>query len=130
MTASGASKARRREFVRASFLDSRKVAVYHAASRATRSVSVVGFVPKEMFFTKGVGKHREKLTSFELALRSAGIAACNLVRVSSIFPPKCRILSRPRGMKRLDPGQVPFVVMPGAAPREPPRPNAATAHTE
>ena len=41
---------------------------------------VVGFVPKEMFFTKGVGKHREKLTSFELALRSAGIAACNLVR--------------------------------------------------
>ena len=55
---------------------------------------MVGFVPKEMFFTKGVGKHREKLTSFELALRSAGIAACNLVRVSSIFPPNCRILSR------------------------------------
>ena len=50
---------------------------------------MVGFVPKEMFFTKGVGKHREKLTSFELALRSAGIAACNLVRVSSIFPPNC-----------------------------------------
>ena len=49
---------------------------------------MVGFVPKEMFFTKGVGKHREKLTSFELALRSAGIAACNLVRVSSIFPPQ------------------------------------------
>ena len=49
---------------------------------------MVGFVPKEMFFTKGVGKHREKLTSFELALRSAGIAACNLVRVSSIFPPE------------------------------------------
>jgi arginine decarboxylase len=47
-----------------------------------------------MFFTKGVGKHREKLTSFELALRSAGIAACNLVRVSSIFPPGCRIMSR------------------------------------
>jgi len=55
---------------------------------------VAGFVPKEMFFTKGVGKHREKLTSFELALRSAGIAACNLVRVSSIFPPGCRLLSR------------------------------------
>ena len=62
---------------------------------------MIGFVPKEMFFTKGVGKHREKLTSFELALRSAGIAACNLVRVSSIFPPKCRILSRSQGMTRL-----------------------------
>ena len=60
---------------------------------------MAGFVPKEMFFTKGVGKHREKLTSFELALRSAGIAACNLVRVSSIFPPGCRIMSRSEGIK-------------------------------
>src|SRR4051812_15000371 len=79
-----------------------------------------------MFFTKGVGKHREKLTSFELALRSAGIAACNLVRVSSIFPPKCRILSRAEGMKRLEPGQVTFVVMSEAATREPHRLIAAT----
>src|SRR6476646_10133077 len=82
---------------------------------STRSVSVVGFVPQEMFFTKGVGKHREKLTSFELALRSAGIAACNLVRVSSIFPPKCRILSRAQGVKLLEPGQVTFGV---AIPRD------------
>src|SRR5438876_5061331 len=79
-----------------------------------------------MFFTKGVGKHREKLTSFELALRSAGIAACNLVRVSSIFPPKCRILSRAQGMQRLEPGQVTFVVMSEAATREPHRLIAAT----
>ena len=50
---------------------------------------MIELVPKELFLTKGVGKHREKLTSFELALRSAGIAACNLVRVSSIFPPCC-----------------------------------------
>jgi len=47
---------------------------------------VEGFVPRELFLTKGVGKHREKLSSFELALRAAGIQACNLVRVSSIFP--------------------------------------------
>ena len=87
---------------------------------------MVGFVPKEMFFTKGVGKHREKLTSFELALRSAGIAACNLVRVSSIFPPKCKILSRSQGAKRLEPGQVTFVVMSEAATREPHRLIAAT----
>src|SRR5260221_6840155 len=112
---------------RGGFLDSRKAGVYHAWSRrATRRVSVVGFVPKEMFFTKGVGKHREKLTSFELALRSAGIAACNLVRVSSIFPPGCRILSRAQGAKRLEPGQVTFVVMSEAATREPHRLIAAT----
>src|SRR5258708_25703860 len=79
-----------------------------------------------MFFAKCGGKHREKLTSFELALRSAGIAACNLVRVSSIFPPNCRILSRAQGAKRLEPGQVTFVVMSEAATREPHRLIAAT----
>ena len=87
---------------------------------------MIGFVPKELFFTKGVGKHREKLTSFELALRSAGIAACNLVRVSSIFPPGCRILSRAEGVRRLKPGQVTFVVMSEAATKEPHRLVAAT----
>lgn len=85
-----------------------------------------GFVPQELFFTKGVGKHREKLTSFELALRSAGIAACNLVRVSSIFPPGCKILSRSAGSRRLSSGQVTFVVMSEAATREPHRLIAAT----
>ena len=49
-------------------------------------------VPKRIFFTKGVGKHKERLTSFELALRDAGIAAQNLVRVSSIFPPQCKLI--------------------------------------
>ena len=87
---------------------------------------MVGFVPAELFFTKGVGKHREKLTSFELALRAAGIAACNLVRVSSIFPPGCRILPRRQGMRRLKPGQVTFVVMSETATREPHRLIAAT----
>ncbi|HJO37426.1 MAG: arginine decarboxylase, pyruvoyl-dependent [Vicinamibacterales bacterium] len=87
---------------------------------------MLGFVPKELFFTKGVGKHREKLTSFELALRSAGIAACNLVRVSSIFPPGGKIVPRSEGARRLKPGQVTFVVMSEAASREPHRLIAAT----
>ena len=34
-------------------------------------------VPKEAFFTKGVGRHRNKLQSFELALRAAGIEICH-----------------------------------------------------
>ena len=87
---------------------------------------MIELVPKELFFTKGVGKHREKLTSFELALRSADIAACNLVRVSSIFPPGCRILPRATGVRKLKPGQVAFVVMSEAATREPHRLVAAT----
>ena len=47
---------------------------------------------KRMFFTKGVGYHRNELQSFELALRDAGIEMCNIVSVSSIFPPDCRIM--------------------------------------
>ena len=84
------------------------------------------FVPKRMFLTKGVGKHREKLTSFELALRSAGIAACNLVRVSSIFPPRCKIIPRAVGVKELSPGQVTFAVMSENSTREPHRLIAAS----
>jgi len=74
-----------------------------------------------VFLTKGVGVHREKLASFEGALRDAGIAAFNLVRVSSIFPPGCRILPRAKGLKMLSPGQVTFVVMSDNATCEPHR---------
>jgi len=48
-------------------------------------------IPSSAFITKGVGKHKEKLTSFEMALRNAGIEAFNLVKVSSIFPPNCKL---------------------------------------
>ena len=62
-------------------------------------------VPKKLFFTKGVGKHKERLTSFELALRDAGIASQNLVRVSSIFPPRCKVIPRKEGLKYLNHGE-------------------------
>ena len=84
------------------------------------------FVAKKIFLTKGVGKHRERLSSFELALRSAGIAACNLVRVSSIFPPHCKLISRTEGLKLLRPGQVTFVVLSENSTREPHRLIAAS----
>ncbi len=84
------------------------------------------FVAKKIFLTKGVGKHRERLSSFELALRSAGIAACNLVRVSSIFPPHCKLISRTEGLKLLKPGQVTFVVLSENSTREPHRLIAAS----
>src|SRR5258708_5312195 len=58
-------------------------------------------VPKRIFLTKGVGKHKERLTSFELALRDAGIAAQNLVRVSSIFPPNSNLTYAREGPKFL-----------------------------
>jgi arginine decarboxylase len=78
-------------------------------------------VPKKIFFTKGVGKHKERLTSFELALRDAGIASQNLVRVSSIFPPRCRLISRKEGLKYLNHGEVVFSVIAENSTREPHR---------
>ena len=78
-------------------------------------------VPKRIFLTKGVGKHKERLTSFELALRDAGIAACNLVRVSSIFPPNCKVVPRAQGLKYLSPGEVVFAVVAENSTREPHR---------
>jgi arginine decarboxylase len=68
-------------------------------------------VPREVFFTKGVGRARAKLASFEESLRDAAIAQFNLVKVSSIFPPGCHIVSRERGLERLDAGQIVYVVM-------------------
>jgi len=68
-------------------------------------------VPKKVFFTKGVGTHKDKLTSFELALRDAGIEKFNLVTVSSILPPNCEIIAKNRGLPMLSAGEVVFVVM-------------------
>jgi arginine decarboxylase len=78
-------------------------------------------IPQRMFFTKGVGYHRNKLQSFELALRSAGIEKTNLVYVSSIFPPDCRIISREAGTKELKPGQITFLVLAKESTNEPNR---------
>jgi len=83
-------------------------------------------VPKKMFLTKGVGTHKTELRSFELALRDAGIEKCNLVSVSSILPPECRIISRNEGMKELVPGMLTFVVMARCSSNEPHRLIAAS----
>ena len=78
-------------------------------------------VPKRIFFTRGVGKHMHNLESFEAALRDAGIAQCNLVRVSSIFPPGAKIISRKGGLAELVPGQITFCVMADVRTDEPNR---------
>jgi arginine decarboxylase len=74
-----------------------------------------------MFFTRGVGRHREKLQSFELALRDARIEKYNIVHVSSIFPPGCKIVPRARALEQLKPGQIIFAVMARNATNEPNR---------
>src|SRR5438876_11104095 len=71
----------------------------------------MAYVAKKIFLTKGVGKHRERLPSFELALGNASIAACNIVRVSSIFPPNCKLIPRSEGLNHMKHGQVAFTVI-------------------
>jgi arginine decarboxylase len=70
-----------------------------------------GLIPNKVFLTKGVGWHKYQLKSFEEALRQAGVAQQNLVQVSSILPPGCRITSREDGLVELTPGRISYCVM-------------------
>ena len=83
-------------------------------------------VPSKLFFTKGVGYHENELTSFEWALRNAGIAGTNIVTVSSIYPPGCKIITREEGLKELKDGQILFAVLARIATNEPYRYMAAS----
>jgi arginine decarboxylase len=84
------------------------------------------YVPKMMFLTKGKGIHKDYLTSFELALRDADVADLNLVSVSSIKPPQCKIISRQEGRKYLRPGQIAFTILARSSTNEPNRLIAAS----
>lgn len=78
-------------------------------------------VPNKIFFTKGVGVHKDRLASFEAALRNAKIEKFNLVYVSSIFPAGCRTVTVDEGLKSLSPGQIVFCVMARSETNEPNR---------
>lgn len=84
------------------------------------------YVPTRIFLTHGVGRHREKLTSFELALRDCGIAQFNLVRVSSILPPGCKFVKPDKGLAEMKAGQIVHVVLSEASTNEPRRLIAAS----
>jgi arginine decarboxylase len=84
------------------------------------------FTPTKMFFTKGVGRHKDYLQSFELALRNAGIEKFNLVAVSSIYPPGCKRIAKDDGLKLMNPGAITFAVMARNATNEPNRLIAAS----
>ncbi|HEX7319272.1 MAG TPA: arginine decarboxylase, pyruvoyl-dependent [bacterium] len=83
-------------------------------------------IPKRIFLTKGAGRHKEKLASFEAALRDAGTAPFNIVRVSSILPPGAKILSRFKGLQYLSPGEIVYAVIAECSTNEPYRLIAAS----
>ena len=78
-------------------------------------------IPTKVFLTHGIGRHREKLQSFERALRDAGIARFNLVSVSSIVPPRCKVIPKEKGLAELSPGQITFAVLARTETDEPHR---------
>jgi arginine decarboxylase len=97
-----------------------------SALEGEKPVKLVNLVPTRVFFTKGVGSHKEELRSYELALKDAGIEKCNLVNVSSIFPPGCKIVSKGEGVKELIPGMITYCVMARCGSNEPRRLIAAS----
>ena len=82
---------------------------------------MLDLVAKKLFLTKGVGVAEDKLTSFEYALRNAGIAGTNIVLISSIFPPKAELITRKDGLKLIKPGQVLFTIYSRNQTNEPQR---------
>lgn len=78
-------------------------------------------LPTQVFLTKGIGVHRHRLTSFELALRDADIEQQNLVSISSILPAGCKLIAREHGVAALRPGEITFSVLARAETDEPGR---------
>jgi len=65
-------------------------------------------IPKAFFVTSGKALSKvSRLNTFDLALKDAGIAQCNLVNVSSIIPPKCRETA----LKALPVGSITYAVI-------------------
>ncbi len=87
---------------------------------------MLDLVAKKLFLTRGKGVHEDKLTSFEYALRDAGISGTNLVLISSIFPPGAKLISRAEGLKLIRPGSVQFVIYSRQQSNEPHRLMAAS----
>ncbi|MBI3253130.1 MAG: arginine decarboxylase, pyruvoyl-dependent [Nitrosopumilales archaeon] len=87
---------------------------------------MLDLVPKKLFLTRGKGVHKDRLTSFEYALRDAGIAGTNLVLISSIFPPEAKLVSKTEGLKLIDPGQILFTIYSRNQTNEPHRLTAAS----
>jgi arginine decarboxylase len=104
-----------------SFIKKIKLNINKIYLRIMAMDTLSSYVPRKVFFTRGIGKHKEKLSSFELALRSAGIERFNLVSVSSILPPGCKIITPKKGLAELSPGQIVYTVISKNSSNEPGR---------
>jgi arginine decarboxylase len=110
-------------------MNEQQIVLQQQQAPAQTQQQIYRLVPAKVFFTKGVGTHKEELRSYELALRDAGIEKCNLVHVSSIFPPGCKIIPRNEGIKELIPGMITYCVIARCSSNESRRLIAASVGT-
>lgn len=68
-------------------------------------------VPSAVFPVTGIGRHEDRIGSFEMALRDAGIAPYNLVPVSSVIPPDATVVAPDEGRAALDAGEITHCVL-------------------
>lgn len=78
-------------------------------------------IPRRVFFTKGVGRHKYRPQSQELAWRHAGIEKYNVVKVSGILPTKCKVITVGEGIRHLISGQIVYGVISESSSDEPNR---------
>jgi arginine decarboxylase len=65
-------------------------------------------IPKQFFVVKGRAVSSiSELNAFDLALKKAGIAQCNIILVSSIIPPNCKEIK----MTKTTPGTITPMVL-------------------
>ena len=82
--------------------------------------------PENFSLPKGSAFTRKNSALLSWPLRDAGIEKCNLVHVSSILPPRCKIISRTQGLRELVPGGITFCVLARCSTNEPRRLIAAS----
>ena len=76
-------------------------------------------VPTRVFFTSGVGFHKTQRVAMQHAMREAGLADCNLVKISSVIPPACQVVTRERGLRMLEAGAIAHAVIAQGVTKEP-----------
>lgn len=83
------------------------------AARARMTDSIPGdvtppmaWVPTRVFMTAGVGVHELERVAVQHAMRDAGVADSNMIKVSSVMAPGLRIISREEGIRLLRPGNM------------------------
>jgi pyruvoyl-dependent arginine decarboxylase len=95
-----------------------------ATARSARStpdsdVPPLSWVPTRVFFVSGVGTHAMERVALQHAMREAGVADGNLLKVSSVIAPGCRIIPADEGRRLLRPGNMVYAVIATAQTDEP-----------